>query len=65
MHDGTVRVNQEGHPVMETKENTAGIVLASFCEKAILDSAPFPPLPEELRRLIGDDPREIEFTFYY
>lgn len=50
---------------MTVKENTAGQILGLFCEKAVVDSAPFPPLPEKLRALIGDEPREVNFTFYY
>ena len=50
---------------LTTKDNSAGITLGLFCEKAIVESAPFAPLPESLQRLIGGDPREIVFTFYY
>jgi hypothetical protein len=65
MEDGNVQTDAGGHPVMDLKENTAGVVLASFCELAILKSAPFEPLPEKLRTLIGNEPREVNFTFYY
>ncbi len=58
MQDGSVRD-------LEVKENTAGEILALFCQKAVVDSAPFAPLPENLRMLIGNDPREVNFTFYY
>jgi hypothetical protein len=50
---------------MLMKENSAGPALGLYCEKAIVESAPFAPLPESLRRLIGSDAREIMFTFYY
>jgi hypothetical protein len=40
-------------------------ILSLFCEKAIIDSGPFDPLSDELRALIGKEPREIRFTFYY
>ena len=50
---------------LTTKENSAGITLGLFCEKSIVESAPFAPLPEGLQRLIGEDTREIVFTFYY
>ena len=46
-------------------ENTAGEMLALICEKAVTDSAPFEPLSEQLRVLVGKDPREVNFTFYY
>jgi hypothetical protein len=58
MQDGSVRD-------ISIKEDTAGEILGMFCQKAVVDSAPFPPLPEKLRMLIGDDPREVNFTFYY
>jgi hypothetical protein len=40
-------------------------ILSLFCEKAIIESGPFEPLSDELRALIGKEPREISFTFYY
>jgi hypothetical protein len=40
-------------------------ILSLFCEKAIIESGPFDPLADELRALIGKEPREISFTFYY
>jgi hypothetical protein len=46
-------------------DNTAGEILSLFCEKAIIESSPFDPLSDELRALIGKEPREISFTFYY
>jgi len=45
--------------------SSAGELLAWFCEKAITDSAPFEPLPEKLQVLVGEKPREVNFTFYY
>jgi len=58
LEDGTVQG-------VKTKESTVGVVLSSFCELAILQSAPFEPLPEGLRILVGNAPREIDFTFQY
>jgi len=49
---------------MKVAENTAGEVLGIVCEKAVLDPAPFPPWPTDMRRLIGEE-RPIQFTFYY
>jgi hypothetical protein len=40
-------------------------ILSLFCEKAVIESGPFDPLTDELRALIGKEPREISFTFYY
>jgi len=50
---------------MEMKANSAGPALGLYCQKAVVESAPFAPLPEDLQRLIGGDSREIIFTFYY
>ena len=50
---------------LEAVENSAGEILRLFCEKAVLESAPFDPLPDELRRLVGKEPRDVNFTFYY
>jgi outer membrane biosynthesis protein TonB len=49
---------------MAMSENTAGDVLGLICEKAVLDPAPFPAWPVEMRRMIGEN-RPIQFTFYY
>jgi len=49
---------------MKVAENTAGEVLGIVCQKAVLDPAPFPAWPTEMRRLIGEE-RPIQFTFYY
>ncbi len=58
LEDGTVQG-------VKTKDSTVGVVLSSFCELAILQSAPFEPLPEGLRIWVGNAPREIDFTFQY
>jgi len=50
---------------LQRTENTANELLASFCEKAILDSTPFEPFSNRLRLLLGNKPREASFTFYY
>ena len=50
---------------MEVLENTVGDVLGYVCQKAVTDPAPFSPWPGEMRRLIGENYREITFTFYY
>lgn len=50
---------------MQVVENNAGFDLGLYCQKAVVESAPFAPLPESLQRLIGSDAREIVFTFYY
>ena len=50
---------------LETQENTVGDILTLLCQKAILDPAPFPKWPLEMRKLVGTDIREVRFTFYY
>jgi hypothetical protein len=56
--DGTV------HGLL-VRDNSAGEILALYCQKAILDSSPFDPFPDNLRVLVGQEPREVDFTFYY
>jgi outer membrane biosynthesis protein TonB len=50
---------------MKVLDNTVGDVLGYVCQKAVTDPAPFSPWPSEMRRLIGENYREITFTFYY
>ena len=57
-YDGTVTE-------MEVLQNTVGDLLGYVCQKAINDPAPFKPWPEDMRRLVGANYREITFTFYY
>jgi outer membrane biosynthesis protein TonB len=49
---------------MAMPENSASEVLGYICQKAVLDPAPYPPWPMEMRRMIGEN-RQIQFTFYY
>ena len=50
---------------MKILGNTVGDVLGYVCQKAVTDPAPFAPWPGDMRRMIGEDYREITFTFYY
>jgi len=50
---------------LSVTDNTAGQILSLFCEKAIIESGPFDPLPDNLRALVGKEPRDASFTFYY
>jgi len=50
---------------LKIADNSAGQILALFCEKAIIESGPFEPLPDNLRALVGKEPREAIFTFNY
>jgi hypothetical protein len=40
-------------------------LLGHVCENAINDPAPFAKWSDEMRRLVGQNYREITFTFYY
>src|ERR1017187_253328 len=44
-------------------ENTVGKVLSLFCVKAVGKSAPFDPLPADLRARVENESREATFTF--
>ena len=57
-YDGTVTG-------MEVEENTVGELLSLVCRDAIEESAPFAPWPSDMRRMVGQNYREITFTFYY
>jgi hypothetical protein len=37
---------------------------SALCQRAILDTAPYPPMPQEVRRLLGKNYREVRFTFH-
>ena len=50
---------------VKTVEGGGNSILSLFCEKAIIESGPFEPLPDNLRALVGKEPREASFTFYY
>ena len=50
---------------MKVLENTVGDVLGYVCQKSVTDPAPYSPWPREMRQLIGENYREITFTFYY
>jgi len=46
-------------------KSTAGNDLTSLCQRALLESFPYKPWSEDMRRLLGTDLREVKFTFYY
>jgi hypothetical protein len=50
---------------MSTLENTVGISLTYVCRQAIAEAAPFARWPDDMRRMIGANFREVSFTFYY
>lgn len=60
------RLWYDGHidQVKVVQENV-GVVLATLCQRAIEDPAPYDAWPSDMRRLIGGNFREITFTFFY
>ncbi len=50
---------------MKVNENNVGELLCLLCQRAVLDPAPYARWPSDMRRLIGEDYREVTFTFYY
>ncbi|HEY0551247.1 MAG TPA: hypothetical protein VGF13_16705 [Verrucomicrobiae bacterium] len=66
----TFRLYQDGRiSQVAVAENTVGDMLSLLCQKAVLDPAPFPPWPKEMRRQIkvqsDNEHRDVKFTFYY
>ena len=60
------RLNYDGTITdMQQLENTVGDLLGYVCQKAIMDPAPYEQWPEDMRREIGKNYRDITFTFYY
>src|SRR5687768_4951155 len=62
----TFRLHYDGRITqLETDENGVGDLLGLLCQKAILDPAPFPKWPTEMRQRVEVDYRDVRFTFYY
>jgi outer membrane biosynthesis protein TonB len=60
------RLKQDGRITnMRVVDSNVSEVLSWFCQRAILDPAPYEPFPSDLRRMMDTDYREIRFTFYY
>jgi hypothetical protein len=45
--------------------NEVSDLLATICQQAILDPAPYLPWPKQMRLDIPADYRDVQFTFYY
>jgi outer membrane biosynthesis protein TonB len=58
MHDGSIRQLTVG-------EESVGELQSLFCQRAIMEPAPYAPWPSDMRRIIGDPHRDVTFTFYY
>jgi len=50
---------------LRVNEETVGELLTLLCQRAVTDPAPYAPWPSDMRRLIGENHREVTFTFYY
>ncbi len=50
---------------VKVAEQDVGDILALYCRKAISDPAPYAPWPNDMRRSIGQDYRDVRFTFFY
>jgi hypothetical protein len=50
---------------MQVLDNTVGELLGLFCQDAVTDPSPYQPWPSDMRRMVGENYREIVFTFYY
>jgi outer membrane biosynthesis protein TonB len=50
---------------LKIAQNEVNELLGIICQQAIDDPAPYRPWPEEMRRDIGKDYRDVTFTFFY
>ena len=57
-YDGTITE-------LKVLDNNVGELLGYVCQQAIAEPAPFAPWPSDMRRMVGENFREITFTFYY
>jgi len=46
-------------------DSSVDLALGMLCQSAIKDPAPYAPWPSDMRRKIGDNYREVTFTFLY
>ena len=50
---------------MKIVETDVGDIQSMLCQSAILNPAPYPRWPAQMRQTIPGNTREIRFTFYY
>jgi hypothetical protein len=50
---------------LKVSDNEVGEILSLLCQRAILDPAPYARWPDDMRRMIGGNYREVTFTFFY
>ncbi|MBM3834445.1 MAG: hypothetical protein FJ403_14480 [Verrucomicrobia bacterium] len=62
----TFRLNSDGSVSrLNVAESDVSMILSIICQRAVREPAPFGPWPNDMRRLIGADYREVRFTFHY
>ena len=60
------RLNHDGKiSDMKTTESDVNDLLTLLCQRAVLDPGPYARWPDDMRRLVGGNFREVRFTFYY
>lgn len=60
------RLHQDGRVSdLKAESNDVGEFFGYFCQRAILDPAPFAKWPSDMRRQMEADYRDVRFTFYY
>lgn len=60
------RLNYDGRiTALRVAEAEVNEMLSWFCQRAVLDPAPYRPFPGDMRRMLNNDFREVRFTFYY
>ncbi len=60
------RLTAEGRITdMRVEESDVGEIYTTICQLAITKPAPYEAWPTDVRRLVGQDFRDIRFTFYY
>jgi len=50
---------------MKVAGSNVGDILCLLCQKSILDPAPFPKWPPQMRQVVKGEFRDVRFTFYY
>jgi hypothetical protein len=62
----TFRLHFDGR-ISEVKvvEDSVGDMLSLLCQRAVLKPSPFPPWPRDMRQIVGNNYREVRFSFYY
>ena len=50
---------------LEIVEDSVGVIQSLVCQKAVSEPAPYGRWPDDMRRMIGKDRREVRFSFFY